>query len=310
MKSKSFTISMLTAAGISLQAACYASPQQPIFHMQSATIQHSLHMSSAAPSASTQASTSPSNAMSTINAFLAGLAMHNGMVAPTPQYAQALANANTAAAGGNAPHPPTAQQAIAAMHSLPAPVHYSAATHTVDPTPAEMPFVLPGATDAAGNPLAEPTPGLIFGTITQADETITGLFDDLANLSQSNDPTASGSGASSTTGGTGAVQQDPSDAALDALLAQNVNAQRVSLVHHIELPVQTSAAFGAATASKLSNMLQAGTSTKVNEVLHSATSSLSAVAYAEPIMNSQEHAGSVSTEDDGLIVDSAEGIDE
>lgn len=106
----------------------------------------------------------------TIHAFLAGIAAKNNMVATNPEYARVVT-------AGKAP---TAAQAMEAFHRLPAhPTHFGPDTHTPDPTPEELPFVLPGATDADGSPVAEPIEGKLFGTITPSDETLTGQFDDL-----------------------------------------------------------------------------------------------------------------------------------
>lgn len=109
--------------------------------------------------------TTDTSPVSTINAFLAGIAGKNGLVST---HAGAQPSAGSASA-------PTWSQAVAAINSLPAVVHYSTATHTPDPTAEEMQFVLPDQHE-----LMDDKSGMLFSNIAlPTDETMNGFFEEL-----------------------------------------------------------------------------------------------------------------------------------
>jgi hypothetical protein len=107
-----------------------------------------------------------------INAYLQHIAQQNGQV-----YAHHVPYGVPA---------PSVGAALNAIHALPPPSTVPHFEVIADPTPAELPFILPGATDGNGCPVPDPVPGLLFGTITPKDTDAYGIdhydgFDDLSN---------------------------------------------------------------------------------------------------------------------------------
>lgn len=107
--------------------------------------------------------------LASIQMYLANLAQQNGQV-----YAQHVPHGTPT---------PTTGQALTAIHSIARPTVYQV---EADPTAAELPFILPGATDGDGMPVPDPVPGLIFGTLHPNFTDAYGIdhygdFDDLSN---------------------------------------------------------------------------------------------------------------------------------
>ena len=108
--------------------------------------------------------------LGTINGYLAAMAAKNGVM-----YTDASSPVRM-----GAPVLPSRDDFKAAVRNLPKPVAYPEGLPTPDPTPDEALTLVPPVTDVQqvliNGKLIDP----IFGTVTQADETLTGLFEDLS----------------------------------------------------------------------------------------------------------------------------------
>jgi hypothetical protein len=113
----------------------------------------------------------------TINSYLAALAAKNGVM-----YVNAAAPSHTS--GGSTP---TTAQLVSAVRNLPKAVSYPNGMPTPDPTAEEALTLIGPVTDVQPVVVDGKTVYPIFGTVTQADETLTGLFEDLSNVDTSAD---------------------------------------------------------------------------------------------------------------------------
>lgn len=110
-----------------------------------------------------------------LNSILSAIAAKNGMVAP-----------NTGAAsvtGGSGAAMPTKADVMSAVHGLPHGISYTNGMPTPTPTLEEAATLIAPEVDFNVGPVNGVNP--IFGTITQADESLTGIFDDLSNVDMS-----------------------------------------------------------------------------------------------------------------------------
>lgn len=110
-----------------------------------------------------------------LNSILSAIAAKNGMVAP-----------NTGAAavtGGTGSAMPSKADVMSAVHGLPRGISYTNGMPTPTPTLEEAATLVAPQADFNVGPVNGVNP--IFGTITQADESLTGIFDDLSNVDMS-----------------------------------------------------------------------------------------------------------------------------
>jgi hypothetical protein len=107
-----------------------------------------------------------------LNDLLSAIAAKNGVMSNNPQAPHSSSRGTT----------PSAAEVIEAVRSLPAAISYATTGSPMPtPTPEEAATLIHPEESTLGASGANPSGVIpIFGTITQADETLTGLYDDLA----------------------------------------------------------------------------------------------------------------------------------
>jgi hypothetical protein len=120
------------------------------------------------------------DAIRNLNGVLSAIATKNGMI---PRFATGPAGDAGDRSSMSGQSMPTAAEVVGAVRALPGPVLYNAADPPVPtPTAQEAALLIPPVTDVSPVIVNGVETYPVFGTITQADESLTGMFEDLSNV--------------------------------------------------------------------------------------------------------------------------------